>query len=583
MTADPGTAPGANRPPHAPSNPAPADNASSQDPFASLSWQGGDPDGDAVTYAVYFGTSDLPNAYIIRNLPETTYPLAAMPEYPQPDTTTYTWQVIATDAQGLSTAGPVWRFTVVQLDINYPPETPANPTPADRATEQSVAVDLAWTGSDPDGDPVTYDLYLEPGVVTPTVRLAAGQARTTFDPGALEPVMIYSWQVVAHDGQNPPVAGPVWRFSTAGLPSSRATAITAGGGHTCALTDRGGVRCWGANGGGQVGDGTTDPHLVPVDVPGLGSGVKAISAGGEHTCILTADGGVRCWGYNAKGQLGDGTQIMRTAAVEVGGLGSGVTAIAAGRNHTCALTDGGGVKCWGDNLSGQLGDGTQVTRTAPVDVVGLSRGVTAIAAGGGHTCALTGSGGVKCWGSNTWGALGDSTMEMLRLRPVDVKGLQSGVTAIAAGLNHTCALTDSGSVKCWGNDFEGEVGNGGNATGPELYRAPVDVVRLSRGVTAVATGGFHTVALSDRGSVGYWGLIPAEEGKRPSIAPEPLGIQGLQSGITAIAAGGSHTCVLTTNGGVKCFGANHSGQLGDGTVKLSLTPVDVVGLGGEQP
>ena len=143
-----------------------------------------------------------------------------------------------------------------------------------------------------------------------------------------------------------------------------------------------------------------------------------IAAGGLHSCALTANGGVKCWGVG--GSLGDGSRTGRLTPVNVIGLSSGVTAIAAGLGHTCALTVGGGVKCWGDNEYGQLGDGTDAHRLTPVDVIGLSSGVTAIAAGDWHTCALT-SHGVKCWGYNIDGQLGDGSRTN-RLTPVDVVG-----------------------------------------------------------------------------------------------------------------------------------------------------------------
>ncbi len=201
--------------------------------------------------------------------------------------------------------------------------------------------------------------------------------------------------------------------------ASGVQAIAAGELHTCALTDQGGVQCWGANLWSQLGDGsTTFRSTTPVDVVGLASGVQAIAAGGFHTCALTDQGGVQCWGANGSGQLGDGSTARHLTLVDVVGLASGVQAIAAGGDHTCALTDQGGVQCWGANGSGQLGDGSTTDRTTPVDMVGLPNGVQAIAAGDYHTCALTDQGGVKCWGANFNGQLGDGTA--WHTTPVDV-------------------------------------------------------------------------------------------------------------------------------------------------------------------
>ena len=138
------------------------------------------------------------------------------------------------------------------------------------------------------------------------------------------------------------------------------------------------------------------------------------------------------------------------------GLSNGVQAIGAGESHTCALTTGGGVKCWGGNFNGQLGGGTTTDRWTPVDVSGLSSGVQAVAAGGGHSCALTSEGGLKCWGHNVSGKLGDGT-DTDRQTPVNVSGLSSGVQAVAAGGDHTCALTTGGGVKCLGSNYLGQL------------------------------------------------------------------------------------------------------------------------------
>lgn len=281
--------------------------------------------------------------------------------------------------------------------------------------------------------------------------------------------------------------------------TSGAKAVVAGWRHSCAITSAGGVKCWGNNHDGQVGDGTQIDRGTPQDVVGLMTRVTAIAAGERHTCALTMGGGVRCWGNNHDGELGDGTRTDRVTPVDVVGLTSGVAAIAVGWRHSCALTTNGVVKCWGNNHDGQLGDGTTVDRMMPVEVVGLSGGVKAIAARWRHTCALTAAGGVKCWGGNHHGEVGDGTRTD-RNKPVDVAGLTSGVKAIASGWRHICALMTTGEVKCWGSNHEGQLGDG---TGIDR-KAPVDVTVVSSGVTAIAAGGEHTCALA-KGAVLCWG------------------------------------------------------------------------------
>lgn len=198
------------------------------------------------------------------------------------------------------------------------------------------------------------------------------------------------------------------------------------------------------------------------------SGVTTITAKLVHSCALTSAGGAKCWGWNRDGMLGNGTTVDSAVPVDVSGLASGVTAIAAGATHTCAVTKGGSVKCWGANAVGQLGNGTLTGSATPIDVVGLTDAVTAITADvigplygpnlGGHTCAVTQAGTVKCWGRGQEGQLGNGTSTHSST-PVDVQGL-SGVTAIATRGAHTCALTTDGGVLCWGRNLSGQLGDG---------------------------------------------------------------------------------------------------------------------------
>jgi alpha-tubulin suppressor-like RCC1 family protein len=376
------------------------------------------------------------------------------------------------------------------------------------------------------------------------------------------------------------------RAAQASSPDLQA-AIAAGWGHTCALKG-GQVYCWGHNYTGQLGDGTTTQRITPTLVAdgAMGnSGVTAVAAGWGHTCALKG-GQVYCWGRNAYGKLGDGTTTQRITPTLVadGAMGnSGVTAVAAGWDHTCALK-GGQVYCWGWNFFGQLGDGTTTDRNTPTLVadgeMGNS-GVTAVAAGYGHTCALKG-GQVYCWGRNVVGDLGDGTTTQ-RITPTlvaDGAMGNSGVTAVAAGLGYTCALK-GGQVYCWGGNLHGQLGDGTTTyyrTTPTLV---ADGAMGNSGVTAVAAGDSHTCALKG-GQVycwGYNGFGQLGDGTTTSPRTTPTlvadGAMG-NSGVTAVAADDSHTCALK-GGQVYCWGWNYSGQLGDGTTTDRTTPVQVSG------
>ena len=344
--------------------------------------------------------------------------------------------------------------------------------------------------------------------------------------------------------------------------------VVAGSSYSCALNAGGGVLCWG---GATRADNSSDPVLVPAPVPGLSSGVAALAAGSGHACALTIAGGVRCWGGNSAGQLGNGLveSTSRAVPVDVVGLGSGVVAIAAGALHTCAMTTGGGVKCWGSNVSGQIGDGTiGPARPVPVDVVGLQFGVASVTAGGGHTCALGVDGGARCWGSNTWGQLGDGTTTT---KPLPQLILAGGVRAIAAGNLHTCAILASGPMRCWGGNNLGQLGMGttsGTAAG--------EVTGVTN-ATAMTAAYDQTCVLNAIGRMQCWGNVNSLYGTTP-FGPRgvPLTIVGLAPGIKSMAVGGSHTCAVTSDNRVMCWGSNGVGQAGDGTAARYSTAMTVV-------
>ena len=264
-----------------------------------------------------------------------------------------------------------------------------------------------------------------------------------------------------YDAGTPDSLGAGGGFADGGACNALPTTATVATGeyHTCAITDAGGVRCWGANFYSQLGAAPSTNSTVPVDVPGLSSGIVSLSAGWASTCALTASGGVKCWGYNSNGQLGNNSMTDSSSPVDVTGLSSDVVAISVGNYHACALTTVCGVKCWGvdyANLNGLQGNPSTSESPVPVDIVGLSSGVAAVSVGGDHSCVLTSAGGVKCWGFNANGQLGNNSTEDSPV-PVDVVGLSSGVVAVSAGDGHTCALTSAGGVQCWGLDNMGEL------------------------------------------------------------------------------------------------------------------------------
>lgn len=329
---------------------------------------------------------------------------------------------------------------------------------------------------------------------------------------------------------------------------------------------------WGDNYSGELGDGTTTNRTVPLPVAGLTS-ITAIAAGGSSSYALRSDGTVWAWGDNYFGELGDGTTTNRIVPVQVSGL-TNVTAIASSSGYSgYALKSNGTVWAWGLNGDGELGDGTTTDSTVPVQVSGLT-GVTAISAG----YAVMSDGTVRAWGFNADGQLGDGTTTN-RMVPVQVSGLTS-VIAVASGGFAGYALRSDGTVRAWGENTFGELGDGTTTNS----MVPVQVSALT-GVTAIASQGGdeagHAYALRSDGTVRAWGYNAGGElgdGTTTNrITPVP--VSGL-TGVTAIAAGAGSGYALMSDRTVRAWGLNFGGQLGDGTTNDSTVPVVVSGLTG---
>jgi len=386
--------------------------------------------------------------------------------------------------------------------------------------------------------------------------------------GVPSKIASYSFTVVASYKSKTAQQG--YTITVGGVPL-QVTALAAGNFHTCAITTYGGVLCWGQGTYGQLGNGSKASSLVPVPVSGLSSGVVAISAGNSHTCALTKTQIPKCWGSNYYGQLGNGATSDSATPVAISGLDAGVKSITVGDQFSCAVTTGGAAKCWGNNGQGQLGNNTYNynANPTPVDVYGLSSGVTTLDAGNIHACALMASGGVKCWGYGTSGQLGNGGTTS-STTPVDVTGL-TDVTAISAG-SQSCAITTTGGVKCWGNNTNGQLGN--NSTTSSAV--PVDVYGLTSGVTAVQVGlSAYACAVTSSGGVKCWGQnqygnLGTNNKTESHVPADVVNLQGA----TAISLSSAHGCAATSSG-AKCWGYNTDGQLGDGTYAQSSTPVSV--------
>jgi alpha-tubulin suppressor-like RCC1 family protein len=386
------------------------------------------------------------------------------------------------------------------------------------------------------------------------------------------PARAARWRAVAVAVALVAALGGLTPGAALGQPAARFTSLAAASAPA--------ARAWGDNSAGELGDATLTASSLPVAAHGL-AGLAALSAGGRHELALMSGGTVEAWGDDTFGQLGNGIASSNgdsETPATVSGL-SAVTAVAAGEEHSLALLSNGTVMAWGDNHDGQLGDGTTRTSAVPVQVTGLT-GVKAIAAGSQFSLALLANGTVMAWGQGDAGQLGDGKTSR-SLVPVTVRGLTK-VTAIAAGSEHALALLAGGTAMAWGDNEQGQLGDGGSES---LSDVPVAVSSLT-GVQAISAGTQHSLALLSTGAVMVWGDNGEFQLGQPNGFPSgiaqsnvPLAVPGVGAA-TAIAAGGYFSLAVVADGQVMAWGDNSFGQLGNGTTATGPAAVTVTGLPG---
>ncbi|MEM9189997.1 MAG: RCC1 repeat-containing protein [Myxococcota bacterium] len=353
-----------------------------------------------------------------------------------------------------------------------------------------------------------------------------------------------------------PMAGGGTPMPMSGVSTAVSTADSGGSDFNCVRLVSGAVECVGGNIHGQLGRGTTGGSFSTL-APAIGvtTAVELVT-GLDHACALLADDRVLCWGDNVAGQLGDGSTVDRGTPELVPGFRQ-VSSVGTFNGTSCATRSDGAALCWGRDTRGALGNGPgSITQRRPVLVSSLDD-ASLVVNGDTFSCARRSNGTVVCWGYNAQGQLGDGTTTNSDV-PVPVMGL-SNVRELGAGYGHVCALLGNGTVKCWGEGQGGRLGNGMSADSS----VPVDVLGVTDAVQ-IAVGTARACVRRRDGTVQCWG---------PTLTP----VAGIRDAVH-LGVFLNHSCAVRANGTIRCWGSNGEGQLGDGTRTASASPVEVVGL-----
>jgi alpha-tubulin suppressor-like RCC1 family protein len=404
---------------------------------------------------------------------------------------------------------------------------------------------------------------------------SANQSNPTVAPDGSKPTLGEDASTVPGSDAGAPLDGAA--------PSVRTCTVATSGTSTCACKSDGSLWCWGDNGKGQLGNGTTDRSLLPIAVPGIGRVIDVVVLQ-RTTCALSADGAVWCWGSNTQGLLGNGSTVDSSSPVRVTGLGTSVAQISGGQygnGHICARKGDGTAWCWGSGSYGELGNGTQAQSLTPVQA-NIGTSVLAIAAGGAHTCALKTDRTVWCWGVGAYGQLGSGTPAASSV-PLQVLGLGVAVSELASGSLHSCAVKLDGTLWCWGLNSNGQIGDGTSQAGANRF-VPSQVIALSNTAKTVSAGGHHTCATTSNGSVFCWGANNGSQFGNGTTVSSTVPVRALFDNASMVSAGGDMmgslnaegTCARKGDGSTWCWGGNFGGQVGDGTTVARSTPVRVL-------
>lgn len=510
------------------------------------------------------------------------------------------FDVEVTPAGGNMTWVSTGSIEAAWTHLNAPaPTIIAGTATASQGTRRAVRLEAAGITVSP--VPVTYRVRgaLHGGAAfTPASNTASGQRMS----GTLG----YQWQrsggesqgsfanlagasSVAFDDNTAPVDGSArWYRLIVTAPGSDSVTLASvqgwrlsfvdvdgGSSHACAVTTGGVVWCWGNNAYGKLGRGPTlaGPAPAPIAMPAGVTGFSRVALHSEHSCALTSTGDVWCWGDNGAGQLGFGFPLQVSLPTKVVGLTGAALSLSTGNRHTCAVTSGGAVQCWGSNDSnfGVLGNNSADDSYQPIGVVTAGGtpllNVLEVSAGSSHTCARR-AGDMYCWGANDEGSLGNQTLAHSPVAVV-VVGVGAG-PAVDLGGRHSCAAVSNG-VRCWGNNTYGQLGDGTLASNSTA----VQVVNSTSTLMLTGLSG-STCAVTSTFSVGCWGRNDQGQlGNGNNTDSKQMVVVPALSNVLAIGSGAEFVCAVH-GGSIACWGDNHFRQLGDGTNSDRSSPTETV-------